>query len=258
MHKEKLYAYSTIDAKKFVQIIKRLLFVYNPIANTLGATLVIDGDWNNPLVNTYAKKEKHHWYIKVFGGLAKRPEMMADTLTLAICHEIGHLLGGWPYINAEKKIAAEGQADYFATQHCLNLLWDGSDSNERYVHMTPIAASQLCDKAWQAFPQRAKCYRIMSAAYSLTKLMAKVTGQDVDIDLLPEEVAEMTLLSYPSTQCRLETMIRGALCRVQYQPEFQHATSTARILSALQHCSRLNGAHQFGRPPCWFAETDLF
>ena len=49
-------------------------------------------------------------------GISKKV-LQDDAFTLGICHELGHLMGGHPFI--KKGLSTEQQADYFATHKCL-------------------------------------------------------------------------------------------------------------------------------------------
>jgi hypothetical protein len=49
-------------------------------------------------------------------------------MTLIICHELGHHVGGFPFVSGTPFggywAATEGQSDYYSTQVCARTMWD--------------------------------------------------------------------------------------------------------------------------------------
>ena len=71
------------------------------------------------------KRNLNFYKVIMFGGLARRPEITADGFLLVVCHELGHHLAGYPFI--DDWAANEGQADYFATQSCTKNIWQNDN-----------------------------------------------------------------------------------------------------------------------------------
>src|SRR5690606_4595293 len=101
---------------------------YNKELNANGKKLIINLDWADKNINAYASLDmEDNPIINITGGMLTHPEMTSDAIGLIICHELGHFYGGSP-----KKLrgrstkrswsSAEGQADYFATAHCMKKL----------------------------------------------------------------------------------------------------------------------------------------
>ena len=110
-----------VTEEDFNIITKKIHKLYAPmIKEKYNVELIIETDWLSPVVNANASREENVWKVHVAGGMARAKGMSKEALTLVVCHELGHhlggaprshLYGGWP--------SAEGQADYWATSKCL-------------------------------------------------------------------------------------------------------------------------------------------
>jgi hypothetical protein len=69
--------------------------------------------WESPTVNAQAWLSSAR-YVRVYGGLARHPEITRSGLSLMLAHETGHHLGGPPYDPDMPWISWQGQADYWA------------------------------------------------------------------------------------------------------------------------------------------------
>jgi hypothetical protein len=151
------------------------------------------------------------------------------------CHEVGHFLGGEPTmmdLNG-KRFSAEGQADFFATSSdCLTRLW-AHDENERFVRENPAppGVGELCTAQFSDRQDHNHCLRSIATA------VAYIGAIDPNVGPLTpssKEVKETisTIGQYPEPQCRLDTLVQGAL----------HPLSTNEIGSPLPD----------PRPRCWY------
>jgi len=102
-----------ITKAQFNAVIDRAEAIYKPIIAAHGGTLVMHRNWDDSTVNAYAEQNGSNWEVSMFGGLAKRPEVTEDGFAMVLCHEIGHHLGGFPYV--QDWAADEGQSDMHAT-----------------------------------------------------------------------------------------------------------------------------------------------
>jgi hypothetical protein len=111
-----------IMASHFHETIQAFLTQMRPWALQQGHDLIVDAAW---------EKEPRHprdggaggaspfsrgtsWGIYIAGGLARHPEMTLDAVTLALCHELGHLVVGYH---------DEKGADWFAGSFCMPRVW---------------------------------------------------------------------------------------------------------------------------------------
>lgn len=232
---------------------KPVLAAYREDARVAGATLRLTVRWSSTVSGAQAATQPGKiWEIIAEGGLSRDP---ADRITHVGCHEMGHLVGGFPFLSGIEIIGstggprtaedhalvgtsegAEGQADYFSTKECLPRAW-GNDDNSSYEALVAPEFKARCDAAYGDPAQRQLCYRILVS--SLEKMQATTPSSfygwnECEVydawhtnpyceDLLeptptsrPEFIEPKILtFGYPSRLCRLETYIRGALCPIK-------------------------------------------
>jgi hypothetical protein len=191
-----------ISESEFNEAIKEVEDLYTPIAEALGFTLNIEGDWNDSTVNAYTQRNGKEWYIAMFGGLARRPEITVDGFKLVICHEIGHQMGGFP---SSSWASYEGQADYVATHVCGRKLFSKAP-------VTELKISKYCD-GLKTKDDQMVCSRLLDAGQSLGNLLAALAGNDMPKYNTPDTVVvRKTKSAHPRAQCRLDTYKAGAVC----------------------------------------------
>ena len=108
---------SNISQAKFNQIIDKAEQIYAPIIQSHRGKLVFNRLWKDNTVNASANQDGANWEVNMYGGLARRPEVTPDGFAMVVCHELGHHLGGYAFVNESEMTwaANEGQSDYFAT-----------------------------------------------------------------------------------------------------------------------------------------------
>ena len=122
---DKLFRDAFFDRElMFTDIIDAGLELYAPIAEQLEETLVIKRYWADSTVNASTQRLFSKVTIKMYGGLARRPEINPEGFALVLCHELGHAYGGLPYVSSFMKLSAEGQSDYYAAKVCAKKLID--------------------------------------------------------------------------------------------------------------------------------------
>lgn len=128
-----------------------------------------------------------------------------DVFALILCHEMGHFLGGRPYVkvpqspivtvrvrNPFENLSVEGQADFYSTNICIKGYMNETGATEATIM---AAVSNLMQVYLQVLQQE------LRTKVSLPKLETEsqfVTDRILD---LPHE--------YPSLQCRLDTLVAG-------------------------------------------------
>ncbi len=204
--------------------------------------------------------------IDFFGGFARYPGVTRDIVTLAACHESGHILSGYPMI-AGNSTAGEGQADYFAAHTCARAVWlKNGHQNALYANLSDPRAKLLCDRAWDTLSERNLCYRtiftaeaLLTVLYKMDKpthpgLVAAVIGHPD-----PNQATAMNL-DYPSEQCRLDSFVNGAICTGLFDLGHVPYLDTGWVenspedaaLSARYSCGNQPGIYNGARPRCWF------
>lgn len=199
------FAESNVTEEMFNDIISAAEELYAPIASEWKEELVINRNWTDSTVNANAWRDgKGATEINMYGGLARRAEVVPAGFALVLCHELGHLYGGKPYIHVGLKMAAEGQSDFYGSSWCLkNVIEKISDSSE--VSVSPYM-KQVCRGD-------ATCERQLAGGYSLGKLLAVLSKEKTpDFETPDMSVVKKTNTSYPRTvQCRLDSYHNGTL-----------------------------------------------
>lgn len=195
--------------------------------------------------------------LYIANRLLKLKPLNQNHMYKVLCHELGHVLGGAPYIEVNlddsSEMSTEGQADYFAASKCLKRIFANQIENEKYV-TSQISSSQLKRiKKWDCLS--AQCQRIAHVSYQVFKILSPKQFVSLRRIVLPEVELTRLEMYHPSSQCRLETMIRGALCPIPAHIPF------APYNQAKGSCHRdqIEESHIHGaRPRCWFNPFDLY
>lgn len=261
LHLQDTILASNLTEDEFNEAIDKVEALYSPlIKETFGKELNINRRWTDNLVNASATQFFGTWTVNMYGGLARRPEVSIDGFTLVMCHELGHHLGGYPYVS--NWAANEGQSDYFATLSCARELWrDEVDVNAGFRDIVPDTPRLLCDTSWADELDQDLCYRSMMAGKSLADLLSALRETDVSFDTPSEEIVSTTFNSHPEGQCRLDTYMAGALCSASWARDvipgkglvFGRNGASGEAESAQYTCSRSLDFEIGVRPRCWFA-----
>ncbi len=177
----------------------------------------------------HIEKEENSGVIH-FQGNQCRDRFYADEIQLLLCHEIGHVAGGHPFMNflgSGAKLSAEGQADFFAASTCLPYLWK---KQTRKTQIRPEAEKYCAENP------NPLCPRLASASLNFQEYyhdLAKTDGSmripPVDPGAKPSlfatdtrQVKKTLLREYPSAQCRLDIMKVGINCESLILPTNFH------------------------------------
>ncbi len=202
---------SNVSQPQFEALIKLGLDVYTPVAGKAKEKLAIKGLWKDSKVNAKVGRNGHNVTVTLYGGIARRPELTLDGLALVMCHELGHAYGGEPYLFPSYRMSAEGQADYYATNRCLNSILQ---------NLAPTAESdptvfmeRVCAERFGSGTEYHGCLRALAAGESVGKLLSAITNEpEPNYETPDPRQVEETETSYPGTvQCRVDTYLRGLL-----------------------------------------------
>lgn len=199
--------------RQFKRVLHSVEEVYEPVVNQLGARLIFYNGYQFNTVNAVAQQDGNKWMISFYGGLGKHRAMTEDGLRFVVCHELGHHLAGAPFKldseGTERWASAEAQADYFATSECLPKVFERDGLSEQIV----AAMSELTRKELVNYCSDAACLRTLAAAQNAVIVFNSLHHDE----LLPrystpdQSIAEVTEREYPTLQCRMDTMLAGAL-----------------------------------------------
>ena len=247
LHLEDGFFLSSMSQSEFNSVINKLTNAYSSVVANLGANLKIIGNWRDNTVNAYAYQKGAYWYVDIFGGLARRPELSPDGLALVVCHELGHHLGGFPDYVGEWA-SSEGQSDYFSTQACAKKIWGGETSNNRRAYENgSYSAVKFCEQSLISDSKVPLCVRTVDASMGLASLLG---GGGNFSPLRPDKTeVRRTKTSHPNAQCRLDTYAQGVICAARWYdmviPQSEYQTSKYT-------CTRSKGYQEGNRPLCWF------
>jgi len=202
------YQAANITEGEFNGILDIVEEIYTPIFRNFGATFVLERAWEDSTVNAYADQSGSNWIVHMYGGMARRSEMNVLSFGLVACHEIGHHLAGYPFYSTSPWAANEGQSDYFADFVCARKVFAS--------YPTPDiggTAKSKCDSGFASDSDRAACYKALVGSQALGNLLAVLGGSpNPSYDTPDPSVVSKTADSHPKAQCRLDTMLAGALC----------------------------------------------
>jgi len=248
---DNLEADSGITEEDFNAAIDEAIAFYAPVIVGHEAELKVNRLWDNSTVNASASQSGTTWTVNMYGGLARREEVTKDGFALVLCHELGHHLGGFPFVF--DWAANEGQSDYFSTLSCARQLWsDDEEKNLKAGEAIGDYPRQLCDDAFFGAAQNKinVCYRSMLGGLSLANLLGALGGSDaVSVGTPDIKVLAKTNGRHPAAQCRLDTYVSGALCQSDFDFSLIPETEAS---SALNTCHRSSGYRHGLRPRCWF------
>ncbi len=163
--------------------------------------------WDLDVVHASYSNLGNNHNIFIFGGFAKLQEMTLDGLAITACHEIAHGIGGAPY--KISGTSTEGQADYYATKYCLPKVF-------KYLNQSSeVTESQFNLNFCKKSSDYTYCMRALTALES-NIYFYKTLGDIVYFNTQSDEVATNLNTSptfYPSSQCRIDTSLRGVIKR---------------------------------------------
>ncbi|WP_174843488.1 hypothetical protein [Thalassococcus sp. S3] len=150
-------------------------FILNNLFATNYPDIQFEFNWYDDDINSYSWVDTLSGDQKVYlsGGLARVEGFDIDGVTLAIAHEVGHLLGKPQF---EDGVTCEGQADWFGASIVLRSVWFGVE---------------YFSKLDEAIAQMRTLYRY------LRKKGDTVEDEAFDVDHMGQP--------YPSNECRLKT-----------------------------------------------------
>jgi hypothetical protein len=243
---------SNIDQNQFNQTIDAIVTEFKIDLISHGVLEIkVNKDWDNDKVNASARKKDGVFELNVYGGLARHNLINTDALTLVVCHEIGHIVGGAPTWKPFSIASSEGQADYFATLKCFRRLYKNNKIRflKKDVHKL---AWKKCRAQYSQEVEFHLCLRSSKAQERLASLLKVLTNEPKTPDFsTPDPYKIMFILfnGYPNLQCRLDTLFAGSLCINDPEELLDMQLYNKAVCSKFSH-------HTTGiRPQCWYVPT---
>jgi len=243
----------------FHGIVDRALFIYVPAMAARGVALRFVELHQHGITGSGNRDDAGHATLTVDDGYYTNAKITEDGFRFMVCHELSHIAGSAPHMEApamydgilddkgDLMISAEGQADYAAAAKCMRLVLEGQD-HAAYVRAhggVPAIAAAKCARAFADEQQAALCERVMAGGKNFLDSFARSFPSSFDAQA---PAAEHSVLGeHPDAQCRLDTVVAGALCPVS------PAAPVDEFDPAVGFCTSRNFP-QGARPPCWFKE----
>jgi hypothetical protein len=193
-----------LDNDSFGKLINEVLSPYMQELKSISPELKLNIDWQSDHPNASVSMRKGKVHMNFHGGFVRENGLSADAFAMTVCHEIGHLLGGYPKVFPTQKYSAEAQSDYFATASCI----------KKYFKLSPrkVSAQELeilSDDQKSLCSKKENCLRGLVAISSLSQAYKG----EKDINSYSNEIVNVTNYNdYPSAQCRIDTLRAGLLC----------------------------------------------
>jgi hypothetical protein len=255
-----------LTEEQFNAALDRVETIYAPIVAQHGGKLVVVRKWDDGTVNAYAQQQGKTWMVSMFGGLARHETITEDAMSLVICHELGHHLGGAPKVGASGPTSGgwwggntgatglswasnEGQADYFGTLKCLRKTFVNDDNAAIVKTMdVPEYLANACKKSTKGNKEdSALCIRTAMAGKSVSDLFSALSRlPETKFDTPDRSVVRTTDDNHPKAQCRLDTYFQASICDVSMNEEVSDTDETVGV------CHSANGQTKGLRPLCWF------
>lgn len=181
--------------------------------------MVINKKWTDSTVNANVCRGcvPGEVTINMFGGLSRRQEVNLSGFAIVLSHELGHAYGGAPYINASRKMSAEGQADWYSTLEAYRRIYalvpalqnESGDYGSFIEEVCKVPG--MMEDSEPVMDKR--CMNSLLGGKGLATLLANLMQEPIPQFETPDPtVVTSTQLSYPETvQCRLDTYVAGTL-----------------------------------------------
>lgn len=244
-----------VAPEELQSIFHKVQSLYGPVVKKAEGEFVVQVLWDRNSQSASANRDVAKKYvIGVDAGMLVFPRLTADNFRMTLCHEAGHLFGGLPLRPAAPEwegpldesgkslLSAEGQADYYATSVCFRHLTAGEDHREFLKgRVIPQKLVNDCELVWGARTQESfLCQRTSLASLDFLNFIMEFP---ISLNKHDDSVVDKTLDGeYPPRQCRLDTLVAGALCKAEAPLDFVRKDKSA------EGCITGIGA----RPACWY------
>lgn len=247
-------AYADVAQEQAEALVNETIDSYSKEIDAVhGLPVEIRFSWQHNMFQALGGRIENVVLFEFFGGLLKG-EMDLDAFAVFLCHEVGHALGGYPEVRPYPfpMNSVEGQADYFATSKCLRRIFEKED-NAALIRHTEIPESirSPCYSVFQDEEQAAICMRSLIGARKAFRIMYE--DQSLGFETFDRSIVSSTLMTYPSKQCRLDTLKAGALCVKDARDPFSFTNSRNGACNEDGERAELIGA----RPKCWFKRQSV-
>ncbi len=232
---------SSVTYQSFTTIPRIILGLHSKTLSDQKIDAFVMTDWEKPFFSAWAFEEKDKRFsLNFWGGLARIPGMNDEAFALVACHELAHLVGGDPRMKLSqfKSMSSEGQSDFYASAICMkNYLRFKHRQNKLNIPQDISGQGYtLCRTNFDEEEDFLICLHTQKAILAFMDLLQHQSSASLDLDLVTPDPSQVRVTlhdSYPSPQCRIDTLLMGSLCSIKDYP----CDSSSRA-----------------RPGCWFSE----
>ncbi|MFK7873040.1 MAG: proprotein convertase P-domain-containing protein [Oligoflexales bacterium] len=237
-------------------VIEKILTIFQPYVSQ-EKNLKVRLYWDDNDVNAAPWRTNREWGVSIYGGLLNHSLLTVDSLTVVMCHVLGHHFAGYPYKDDKTWMSVEGRSDYFATQSCVKKVWeDDHKKNQTLWYDTSAEIQDFCTKNSTSNEKNTLCARGLTAVENLMKVMSP--SRDFHPDQQDSSHAPKTLTQHPAGQCRYTTFVQGLLCDKNIQldkiPGSQEGKNrnSKEVEATASSVSCVSENKTLRWPRCWF------
>ncbi|MGI4992821.1 hypothetical protein ACRXCV_09340 [Halobacteriovorax sp. GFR7] len=220
---------------EFREVIESVLSIYDQKLPQ-GKNRQVDINWESKTLNASVGYKRHSESVRFsfHGEFVRKNKLSKDAFALIACHEVGHIIGGYPKVMPTQKYSSEAQSDYFATNECLKKYFVANSAEN--VDISGISSEKLSQCKDDKL-----CLRGLGAIRD-----ASVIYPGSDINAKSDHISKVTIFNdYPQNQCRVDTLKAGLLNQprpncwfksyqaeryeYQYDYEYEEAQGVAEI-----------------------------
>ncbi|MCX5792662.1 MAG: hypothetical protein NTY45_10710 [Elusimicrobia bacterium] len=245
------YDKNGLTEEQFNSVIDRLEEIFTPVIREKQGELRIIRAWKTSQDMAAAVHFGNVYRLTLYGAMARSPIITEDGYALIVCHELGHLIGGFPKFmkgQMSDNLSNEGQSDYWAALKCFRKFVE-KDDNIAIMAAKPVDpyAKEQCERTYQGRDtETAVCKRSVMAGMSTLYSLADSNFDRFPGLLTPDSyITPATVDTHPNLQCRLDTYFAGALCDKSWNEEVSDTDHTSGTCNGGTY---LEGS----RPACWF------
>ncbi len=179
---------SPVKIFDFYAIPSKIIGLFHKELSLAPAPVVLEAKWESPYFGAGVSLFSDEIKIMVLGGMVRVPGVSLEAYAAVICHEIGHIVGGYPFqtIAGAEWTSAEGQADFFAASVCL----------PKYFASLGVEKDIIPKAVETAGYEMLWAYRNFDSSSTHVQLLRQKVKMD--------PVSKTLLNQYPSAQCRYE------------------------------------------------------
>lgn len=239
---------AAVEIKTAKILLEEILLELNPAIQEQGLQIELNYDSKAKIPSAFAKwiSPKKIGQITFNESFFALNSLSQASLGLILCHEVGHFLGGRPFVTAPKpqgifnfgnkfpNMSAEGQADFFATAYCLpriKKLLKLEHNTPSLLEIQNCEGSLECQEDLNIIGQTVSTYAEIMAFLNIVTVPTESTDYSHD---RPDETIKNPG-AYPSLSCRAETLRSGLSCQ-----DFEEEGNCSNLLEL--------------RPKCWFVD----